>query len=104
VQQLAGRGGPSVRAAGLPAARRPSAGGAIPASSAYSGGVGSTPYLATELFKPIPGIDVVYVPYKGRRVPALAITSQKRSPRAPELPTTAEAGVPGYGPRSSPSS
>ena len=90
-----------------------------------SGGVGSTPYLATELFKSMTGIDVVHVPYKGgapaladlvagqiafmiENVPgtmpfvrdgklkALAITSQKRSPLAPELPTMAEAGVPGY--------
>lgn len=90
-----------------------------------SGGIGSTPYLATELFKSMAGIDVVHVPYKGgapaladlvsgqlsfmiENVPgtmpfvkdgklrALAITSQKRSPLAPELPTMAEAGVPGY--------
>jgi len=90
-----------------------------------SGGVGSTPYLATELFKSMTGIEVVHVPYKGgapaladlvsgqlsfmiENVPgtmpfvkdgklkALAITSQKRSPLAPELPTMAEAGVPGY--------
>ena len=90
-----------------------------------SGGIGSTPYLATELFKSMAGIDVVHVPYKGgapaladlvagqlsfmiENVPgtmpfvkdgklrALAITSQKRSPLAPELPTMAEAGVAGY--------
>lgn len=90
-----------------------------------SGGVGSTPYLATELFKSMAGIDVVHVPYKGgapaladlvagqisfmiENVPgtmpfvkdgklrALAITSRQRSPLAPELPTMAEAGVPGY--------
>jgi len=90
-----------------------------------SGGIGSTPYLATELFKSMTGIDVVHVPYKGgapaladlvagqiafmiENVPgtmpfvkdgklrALAITSQKRSPLAPDLPTVAEAGVPGY--------
>jgi tripartite-type tricarboxylate transporter receptor subunit TctC len=71
------------------------------------------------------GIDVVHVPYRGgapaladlvagqlsfmiENVPgtmpfvkdgklrALAITSHKRSPLAPELPTMAEAGVPGY--------
>jgi tripartite-type tricarboxylate transporter receptor subunit TctC len=90
-----------------------------------SGGVGSTPYLATELFKSMAGIDAVHVPYKGgapaladlvggqlsfmiENVPgtmpfvqdgklrALAITSAKRSRLAPELPTMAEAGVPGY--------
>ncbi|HEX9464899.1 MAG TPA: tripartite tricarboxylate transporter substrate binding protein [Alphaproteobacteria bacterium] len=90
-----------------------------------SGGVGSTPHLAGELFKSLAGIDVVHVPYKGgapalsdlvggqlsfmiENVPgtmpfvmsgnlrALAITSPQRSPLAPELPTMAEAGVPGY--------
>jgi tripartite-type tricarboxylate transporter receptor subunit TctC len=90
-----------------------------------SGGVGSTPYLAVELFKSIAGIDVVHVPYKGgapsiadlvagqltftiENVPgttpfvksgklrALAITSTERSPLAPDLPTMIEAGVPGY--------
>jgi tripartite-type tricarboxylate transporter receptor subunit TctC len=90
-----------------------------------SGGLGSTPYLAAELFKSISGIDVVHVPYKGgapaltelvggqltfmiENVPgtmpfvksgklrALAITSPQRSPLAPELPTMIEAGVPGY--------
>jgi tripartite-type tricarboxylate transporter receptor subunit TctC len=90
-----------------------------------SGGLGSTPYLAAELFKSITGIDVVHVPYKGgapalaelvggqltfmiENVPgtmpmvksgklrALAITSTQRSPLAPELPTMIEAGVPGY--------
>lgn len=88
-------------------------------------GVGSTPYLSTELLKSMAGIDVVHVPYKGG-APALAdlaagqltfmienvpgtmplvksgklrvltITSPHRSPLAPELPTMAEAGVPGY--------
>jgi tripartite-type tricarboxylate transporter receptor subunit TctC len=90
-----------------------------------SGGLGSTPYLAAELFKSITGIDIVHVPYKGgvpaltelvggqltfmiENVPgtmpfvksgklrALAITSPQRSPLAPELPTMIEAGVPGY--------
>jgi tripartite-type tricarboxylate transporter receptor subunit TctC len=90
-----------------------------------SGGLGSTPFLAAELFKSITGIDVVHVPYKGggpaiaelvggqltfmiENVPgtmphvksgklrALAITSTQRSPLAPDLPTMIEAGVPGY--------
>ena len=90
-----------------------------------SGGVGSTPYLATELLKSMTGIDVVHVPYKGgapaladlmagqltfmiENVPgtlplvksgklrALAITSAQRSPLVPDLPTMAEAGVAGY--------
>jgi tripartite-type tricarboxylate transporter receptor subunit TctC len=33
-------------------------------------GVGTTPYLATELLKSMAGIDVVHVPYKGRVIPA----------------------------------
>jgi tripartite-type tricarboxylate transporter receptor subunit TctC len=90
-----------------------------------SGGLGSTPYLAAELFKSLAGIDVVHVPYKGgapalsdlvggqltfmiENMPgtmpyaragnlrALAITSPQRTELAPELPTMAEAGVPGY--------
>ena len=90
-----------------------------------SGGLGSTPYLAAELFKSLSGIDVLHVPYKGgapalsdlvggqlsfmienmpgtmpyvmaRNLRALAITSPQRSPLAPELPTMAEAGVSGY--------
>jgi tripartite-type tricarboxylate transporter receptor subunit TctC len=90
-----------------------------------SGGLGSTPYLAAELFKSLSGIDVLHVPYKGgapalsdlvggqlsfmiENMPgtmpyvmagtlrAIAITSPQRSPLAPELPTVIEAGVPGY--------
>jgi tripartite-type tricarboxylate transporter receptor subunit TctC len=90
-----------------------------------SGGVGTTPFLATELLKSMTGINAVHVPYKGgapaladlvagqlsfmiENVPgtlplvkdgklrALAITSRKRSPLIPELPTMAEAGVPDY--------
>jgi len=90
-----------------------------------SGGVGTTPYLATELLKSMTGIDVVHVPYKGgapaladlvagqlsfmiENVPgtlplvksgklrALAITSAQRSPLAPELPTLSAAGVASY--------
>jgi tripartite-type tricarboxylate transporter receptor subunit TctC len=90
-----------------------------------SGGVGSTPYLATELLKSLAGFDAVHVPYKGgapaladlvagqlsfmiENVPgtlpfvrdgklrALAITSRRRSALVPDLPTLSEAGVPGY--------
>jgi tripartite-type tricarboxylate transporter receptor subunit TctC len=90
-----------------------------------SGGVGATPFLATELFKSMAGIDVVHVPYKGgapaladlvagqlsfmiENVPgtlplvrdgklrALAITSRQRLALVPELPTMEEAGVTGY--------
>ena len=90
-----------------------------------SGGVGSTPHLAVELFKSAAGFDAVHVPYKGgapalndlvggqlsfmiENVPgtmpfvkagklrALAVTSAERSPLEPALPTMAESGVPGY--------
>src|SRR3954466_1358296 len=90
-----------------------------------SGGIGSTPHLAVELFKSAAGFDAVHVPYKGgapalndlvggqlsfmiENVPgtmpfvkagklrALAITSAERSPLEPALPTMAESGVPGY--------
>ena len=90
-----------------------------------SGGIGTTPFLATELFKSLAGIDVVHVPYKGgapaladlvagqlsfmiENVPgtlplvkdgklrALAITSRQRLALVPEVPTMIEAGVAGY--------
>jgi len=90
-----------------------------------SGGIGSTPFLATELFKAKAKVDITHVPYKGgapaladlaagqlsmmiENVPgtmpfvrggkmrALAITSRTRSPLEPELQTMIEAGVPDY--------
>jgi tripartite-type tricarboxylate transporter receptor subunit TctC len=90
-----------------------------------SGGIGSTPFLATELFKSMTGTDVVHVPYKGGapaladlvagqlsfmienvpgslplvqdgRLRALAVTSRARTALVPDLPTMSEAGVPGY--------
>ncbi|MDI1282880.1 MAG: tripartite tricarboxylate transporter substrate binding protein [Reyranella sp.] len=90
-----------------------------------SGGIGTTPFLATELFKSLAGIDVVHVPYKGGapaladlvagqlsfmienvpgtlpfvkdgRLRALAITSRQRLALVPEVPTMIEAGVAGY--------
>jgi tripartite-type tricarboxylate transporter receptor subunit TctC len=90
-----------------------------------SGGVGSTPHLAGELFLSLAAIRAVHVPYKGGApalndlvngqlsfmienmagtmpfvkagmLRALAITSAQRSPLAPDLPTMAESGVPGY--------
>jgi tripartite-type tricarboxylate transporter receptor subunit TctC len=90
-----------------------------------SAGAGTIPHLATELFAGSARIDIVHVPYKGiapavtatvagevpaliastpsagamvraKRLRALAVTTAKRSPFMPELPTIAEAGVPGY--------
>jgi tripartite-type tricarboxylate transporter receptor subunit TctC len=90
-----------------------------------SGGIGTAPHLAGELFKTMTGVDMVHVPYKGSgpavtdllsgqislmfntmiqtvpyvkegNVRALAVTSATRSPTLPDLPTVAEAGVPGY--------
>jgi tripartite-type tricarboxylate transporter receptor subunit TctC len=97
-----------------------------PGQLAYaSSGNGSGPHLGMELFKSMAGIDMVHVPYKGAgqamtdlvsgqvqvflnnflagmamikagKLRALAVTSRQRSVVAPELPTVAEAGVPGY--------
>ena len=90
-----------------------------------SGSTGSAGHLAGELFKVDAGIDMVHVPYKGAapatqallagdtqlmfdnlanamaqvkagKLRALAVTTAQRSRLAPELPTMAEAGVPGF--------
>ncbi len=90
-----------------------------------SSGVATSTHLATELFKHMTGTDMVQVPFKGGapgmvgllsgqvqlyfatistalphvksgKVRALAVTTAKRSIVAPEYPTVAEAGVPGY--------
>jgi len=90
-----------------------------------SAGVGSTVHLAGEFFKRTAGVDIVHVPYKGSgpatsdlvggqvqmmfgpavntlplaqagNLRALAVTSARRSALAPDLPTVAESGVPGF--------
>ena len=90
-----------------------------------SSGIGSIHHLATEALKAGFGIDLVHVPYKGtgQSVPALlgaqvgllysalpsiaghlkdgklkilAVSSAKRSPQTPDVPTVAESGIPGY--------
>jgi tripartite-type tricarboxylate transporter receptor subunit TctC len=90
-----------------------------------SPGAGSTAHLSMELFKSMTGTNLVHVPYKGSagvltdvmggqiaatmdnmpaylpqvkagKIRALAVTPNKRSPAAPDIPTVAEAGVPGY--------
>ena len=91
-----------------------------------SSGVGASPHLSIELLKVMTGINIVHVPYKGAaealrdaisgqiessvgnmagaplaavksgRVRALGVTSATRSKQLPDVPTFAEAGVPGY--------
>jgi tripartite-type tricarboxylate transporter receptor subunit TctC len=90
-----------------------------------SAGAGTIPHLATELFAGSAKVDIVHVPYKGiapavtagvagevpilfastpsagpmvkaKRLRALAVTTARRSSFMPELPSLAEAGVPGY--------
>ncbi len=90
-----------------------------------SAGNGTTHQLAGELFKLSTGTDIVHVPYRGAgpamqdllaghvqvmfdglgssaaqinggSLRALAIASSKRSPTIPDVPTAAEAGLPGY--------
>jgi len=90
-----------------------------------SAGVGASSHLAGIMFANLSGIETVHVPYKGGgpmaaavvagesqwavspaaalmghikagRLKALAISSAQRSPLLPDLPTIAEAGVPGY--------
>ncbi|HEY9446253.1 MAG TPA: tripartite tricarboxylate transporter substrate binding protein [Burkholderiales bacterium] len=90
-----------------------------------SSGNGSGQHLAMELLNRMAGIQLVHVPYKGTapsildlvagrvsitsasaistmphvragRLRALAVSSARRSPSVPELPTVSEAGVPGF--------
>jgi tripartite-type tricarboxylate transporter receptor subunit TctC len=90
-----------------------------------SPGVGSSPHLCGELFKRMAGIEMTHVPYRGAgpalndlipgridmmfntigamlpqarsgQVRGLAVTTVQRFPTAPEFPSVAEAGVPGF--------
>jgi tripartite-type tricarboxylate transporter receptor subunit TctC len=90
-----------------------------------SAGNGTTSHLGGELFKVMTNLNITHVPYKGstpalqdlvgnnvqlmfdnvpsigpyvasHRLRALAVTSSKRSPHFPDLPTMAEAGLSGY--------
>jgi tripartite-type tricarboxylate transporter receptor subunit TctC len=90
-----------------------------------SGGAGTIAYPAGEMFKMITGVNMRHIPYKGTilalndliagqvhvvfsdmpialphtntgKVRALAVTSAKRTPLLPNMPTVAEGGVPGY--------
>ena len=90
-----------------------------------SGGNGSTAHLSGEMFKTMAGINIVHIPFKGSpaavigviagqialaipnippalphvrsgKLKALAVTTAKRAAGVPDLPTVAEAGLPGY--------
>ena len=90
-----------------------------------SSSIGGSPHLAMELLKTMTGIDMVHVPYQGSapartallggevsvmfdnipsslplardgRFRALGMSGQNRSSAAPDIPTVAEAGVPGF--------
>ncbi|MCX7137307.1 MAG: tripartite tricarboxylate transporter substrate binding protein [Proteobacteria bacterium] len=94
-----------------------------------SSGTGGPAHLGGELFKIVAGVDMLHIPYKGTgpavidlvggqlqvgllslassmphvksgRLKALAVTSPKRAIVAPELPTIAESGYPGFEVRS----
>jgi tripartite-type tricarboxylate transporter receptor subunit TctC len=90
-----------------------------------SSGIGSVGHVAVSLLESMTGVKLQHIPYKGTapmlvdvingqlsftfasalgsmphvksgRLRAIAVTSAKRSPALPELPTIAESGVPGY--------
>ena len=90
-----------------------------------SGGLGTTPHMTGELFLSVAGIKMAHVAYRGEapaindliggQIPlmfanlsavvgnikagqlrALAVTSAKRAPAVPDVPTLAEAGLPGF--------
>ena len=90
-----------------------------------SAGSGTSIHVSGELFKTMTGIDMVHIPYKGRataipdvlggrvtmmfdnmpsslalvregKLRALGVTSSTRSPAAPDIPTIAESGLPGF--------
>jgi len=90
-----------------------------------SGASGSAQHLAGELFKSMTGTNMLHIPFNGGgpaliavmggqaslmfdqivtslpaarqgKLRALGVTTAKRSPAAPDIPTIAEAGVPGY--------
>jgi tripartite-type tricarboxylate transporter receptor subunit TctC len=98
---------------------------AKPGMTFGSSGVGTTPHLSGELFKRMAGLEMMHVPYRGAgpalndlipgridmmfntigatltqvrggHIRALAVTSAERFHTAPELPTVAESGVPGF--------
>jgi tripartite-type tricarboxylate transporter receptor subunit TctC len=87
--------------------------------------LGGSPHMSGELLKVMANVDIVHVPYRGAApmltdliggqvqmgfdnlpssighirsgaIRAIAVTTPKRSPSAPEIPTMAESGLPGY--------
>ena len=91
-----------------------------------SSGIGTNVHLAGELFKTVAGVDMLHVPYKGSgplstdllagrvhlsfqvpitvitfvnggKLKPIAVSGETRLPPLPEVPTFAEAGLPGYG-------
>jgi len=98
---------------------------ARPGQLTFGAASGGTPHMAGELFKLVARVDMLFVPYKGEgpaiadamggqismvfsnlpvalpqaqggRLRALAVTSPQRVSTAPEIPTAAESGLPGY--------
>jgi tripartite-type tricarboxylate transporter receptor subunit TctC len=97
-----------------------------PGNLAYgSAGPGTAPHLAGEMFKSMAGVDILHVPYRGAgpavndvigghvqltfvgwgavrgpveagKAKVLAVAQAERLKAAPDLPTSAEAGLPGY--------
>lgn len=90
-----------------------------------SSGIGTSLHMSGELFKEMTGVQIRHIPYKGRaqslpdlisgrismlfdnlssslplikagELQALGVTTLKRSPAAPEIPTMAEQGLPGF--------
>jgi tripartite-type tricarboxylate transporter receptor subunit TctC len=59
-----------------------------------SSGPGTPYHMAGELFKHMAGVNIVHT--RGGKLKALATTGKTRSAVTPDVPTAAEAGVPGY--------
>jgi tripartite-type tricarboxylate transporter receptor subunit TctC len=98
---------------------------ARPGQLTFGAASGGTPHMGGELFKLVAGVDLMFIPYKGEgpaiadaiggqismvfsnlpvalpqarggRLRGIAVTSAQRVPTAPDIPTAAESGLPGY--------
>ncbi len=96
-----------------------------PGQLTFGAASGGTPHMGGELFKLVAGVDLLFIPYKGEgpavadtiggqismvfsnlpvalpqarsgRLRGLAVTSAQRVSTAPDIPTAAESGLPGY--------